>query len=286
MRSPLALLLVLACIAAALVAPSAASAYNPLSEGSFDSKALNDTIHYGVYLPPSYDSSPDKRYPVIYFLHGLTCNYICYRQIWWLGEAMEQSGREAIIIGAQGNRPGDEFQQWMNHGPGENWETATATELVNVVDSRYRTIASREGRAIVGASAGGYGAALIGFHRPGQYSVIQSWSGYFQPIDISGQNVIDLGTKSANLRASVPTFVPKLKKRAGGLWSRTYFDHYVGVDDDRFRTPNEKMHRQLARARMPHSAFRVYPGNHGVDLWVEHAPEWIALATKQLAPAQ
>jgi S-formylglutathione hydrolase FrmB len=285
MRVPLALLLVLACVGAALVAPSVASA-GAVTESSFDSKALNDTIHYGVYLPPSYDSSPNKRYPVIYFLHGLTCSYICYRQIWWLGDAMEQSGREAIVIGAQGNRPGDEFQQWMNHGPGENWETATATELVNVVDSRYRTIASREGRAIVGASAGGYGAALIGFHRPGQYSVIQSWSGYFQPIDISGQNVIDLGTKSANLRASVPTFVPKLKKRAGGLWSRTYFDHYVGVDDDRFRTPNEKMHRQLARARMPHSAFRVYPGNHGVDLWVEHAPEWIALATKQLAPAQ
>jgi len=100
MRFPLALLLVLACAGAALVAPSAASA--SLTEDSFSSKALNDTIHYGVYLPPSYDSSPGKRYPVIYFLHGLTCSYICYRQIWWLGDAMEKSGREAIIIGAAG----------------------------------------------------------------------------------------------------------------------------------------------------------------------------------------
>src|SRR4051812_195467 len=278
------LLLLMLVLAAAL--PSAALASGPFEEGSFQSKALADTIHYGVYLPPSYDDSPGKRYPVIYFLHGLTCSHICYRQIWWLGEAMEKSGRDAIIVGAQGNRPGEEYEQWMNHGPGENWETATATELVNEVDSHYRTIDSREGRAIVGASAGGYGAALIGFHHPEEYSVIQSWSGYFQPIDISGQEVIDLGTKSANTRANVSAFVPKLKRRDDGLWSRTHFDHYVGAGDDRFLSPNKKMHRALVKARMPHSTFRVYPGTHGVDLWVDHSFDWIALATKQLAPAR
>src|SRR4051794_5040581 len=283
MRRPFVLLLL---IASCLAFPAPASASSPFEEGSFQSKALADTIHYGVYLPPSYDSSPDKRYPVIYFLHGLTCSHICWQQIWWLGEAMEASGRDAIIVGAQGNRPGDEFAQWMNHGPGENWETATATELVREVDSNYRTIDSREGRAIVGASAGGYGAALIGFHHPDEYSVIQSWSGYFQPIDISGQDVIDLGTKSANTRANVSAFVPKLKRRADGLWSRTHFDHYVGAGDDRFLSPNQKMHRALVKARMPHSTFRVYPGTHGVDLWVDHSFDWIALATKQLAPAR
>ena len=280
-RSFFALLLMTVCLAFA--APASAS--SPFEEGSFDSKALNDTIHYGVYLPPSYDSSPNRRYPVIYFLHGLTCSHICYREIWWLGDAMEQSGREAIIVGAQGNRPGEEFEQWMNHGPGENWETATATELVREVDSHYRTIDSREGRAIVGASAGGYGAALIGFHHPDEYSVIQSWSGYFQPIDINGDEV-DLGTKLAQQRATVGTYVAKLKSRPDKLWSRTHFDHYVGAGDDHFLTPNQKMHRTLVKAHMPHSTFRVYPGSHGVDLWVAHAPDWIALATKQLAPAQ
>jgi S-formylglutathione hydrolase FrmB len=285
MRRPFALLVTAFCLVAALAVPSAASASGSLDEDSFQSKALNDTIHYGVYLPQSYSSSPHKRYPVIYFLHGLTCSHICYRQIWWLGDAMEQSGRDAIIIGAQGNREGEEYEQWMNHGPGENWETATATELVRAVDSRYRTIASREGRAIVGASAGGYGAALIGFHHPGEYSVIQSWSGYFRPMDTSGQRVIDLGTKSANERANVAAYVSKLKRRAK-LWSRTDFDLYVGADDDRFLTPNEKMHKQLVRDRMPHSTFRVYPGSHGTGLWMDHAANWIGLATKQLARAR
>jgi enterochelin esterase-like enzyme len=280
MRRLLLLLLVLAA-----VLPASAAASSPFEERSFQSQALADTVHYGVYLPPSYESSPDKRYPVIYFLHGLTCSHICWKEIWWLGDAMEQSGRDAIIVGAQGNRPGEEFEQWMNHGPGENWETATATELVQAVDSNYRTIASREGRAIIGASAGGYGAAMIGFRHPDEYSVIQSWSGYFQPIDINGDE-ISLGSKAADERATVGTYVTKLKRRTDGLWSRTHFDHYVGADDNHFLTPNQKMHRTLVKARMPHSTFRVYPGSHGVDLWVNHAPDWIALATKQLAPAR
>ena len=41
---------------------------------TFESKLLGKEIRYGLYLPPSYDSSPAKRYPVLYFLHGLNEN--------------------------------------------------------------------------------------------------------------------------------------------------------------------------------------------------------------------
>jgi S-formylglutathione hydrolase FrmB len=278
------LLLLLLVIAAAL--PATASASSPFREDSFSSQALGQDVNFGVYLPPSYDSSPGTRYPVIYFLHGLPCSDICWSQIWWLGEAMEQSGHEAIIVGAQGNRPGEDYSQWMNHGAGDNWETATATELVNAVDSRYRTIASRDGRAIVGASAGGYGAALIGFHHPGEYSVIQSWSGYFQPTDLSGVSVIDLGSRAANQRASIPSLLPKLRKKMGPLWRRTRFQHYVGAGDDRFLVPNEQLHSELKRVKLPGTTFRVYPGTHGVGLWEDHATEWIGMAASQLSPPQ
>src|SRR5436309_1404051 len=195
------LFLLLVVLAAAL--PSTAAASSPFHEGSFSSQALGQDVNYSVYLPPSYDQSPDMRYPVVYFLHGLPCSDICWSQIWWLGEAMEQSGHEAIIVGAQGNRSGEDYAQWMNHGPGDDWETATATELVREVDSHYRTIASRDGRAIVGASAGGYGATLIGFHHPAEYSVIQSWSGYVQPTDRPGFDVIDPVSRAANQRDSL-----------------------------------------------------------------------------------
>src|SRR5947207_14333212 len=38
---------------------------------SFPSKLLGRELRYGVYVPPSYNSSPAKKYPVLYFLHGL-----------------------------------------------------------------------------------------------------------------------------------------------------------------------------------------------------------------------
>src|SRR5260370_38969660 len=38
---------------------------------TFQSKMLGRELHYAVYLPPSYNASPAKKYPVLYFLHGL-----------------------------------------------------------------------------------------------------------------------------------------------------------------------------------------------------------------------
>src|SRR3954470_24250638 len=41
---------------------------------TFQSKLLGKEIRYALYLPPSYSSSPAKKYPVLYFLHGLNEN--------------------------------------------------------------------------------------------------------------------------------------------------------------------------------------------------------------------
>jgi enterochelin esterase-like enzyme len=285
MRPPFAELAV--TVAMLVAAPTALAAGSQLSESSYQSRALAGTVHYGVYLPPSYASSPRKRYPVIYFLHGLPAGNDTYSQISWLGEAMEKSGRDAIVIGVEGTRDGDEYPQYLDRGPGENWETASSTELVSVVDQRYRTLHSRFGRAIIGASAGGYGATMIGFHHPGLYSVIQSWSGYFRANDESGRKVIDLGSRSANERANMHALVPKLHAKLGKRrWKRTHFSFYVGAGDDRFRSENERLHHELAHVKLPGTKFRVYPGTHGVGLWLDHADAWIGLATKQLRRAR
>jgi S-formylglutathione hydrolase FrmB len=277
---------VVVAVAMLVAAPSAFGAGNPVSEGSFGSTALADTVHYGVYLPSSYAGSPGKRYPVIYFLHGLPAGNSTYNEIYWLGQAVQQSGRDAIVIGAEGTRDGDQYPQYLDRGPGENWETSIAGELVSVVDKRYRTLRSRYGRAIVGASAGGYGATSIGFHHPGEFSVIQSWSGYFRPNDLSGRNTIDLGSKKANERANVHALVPQLRHKLGKWWKRTHYSHYVGASDDRFRADNERLHRELSHVSLPGMKFRIYPGNHGVGLWEDHARDWIGLATKQLRRAR
>ena len=141
-------------------------------------------MHARVVLPPGYSDST-KRYPVIYFLHGLPANAAAYRGNDWLIDELERAG-PAILVIPQGARVGDRDPEYLNWGAGRNWETYVATEVPRYVDAHFRTIRSRSGRAIVGVSAGGYGAMILGLHHLAEFSVIESWSGYFHPTDPTG----------------------------------------------------------------------------------------------------
>jgi enterochelin esterase-like enzyme len=244
---------------------------------SFRSKALRGTDSYAVYLPPGYATS-GRRYPVVYFLHGLPASGSAYRAITPIARAVEASGHPAIVVGVQGARDGDGDAEWRDWGPGRNWETATAVELVSVIDHRYRTIASRAGRVIIGISAGGYGATLIADHHPAVYSVIQSWSGYFKATDPTGTAVLDLGSPAANQWADFSTQIPLLHKRFAPWWNSTYYSFYVGTDDTRFLDTNERIDDELHAYSVPHVFFRVYEGPHAWTLWQTHATDWVGRA--------
>src|SRR5579872_493998 len=207
----IALVLLVLAVAGATAAGAAPSVRGTIRFESFHSAALAGTMHYSVYLPPGYATS-GKRYPVIYFLHGLPAGGTTYQSIAQLAAAVEATGKPAIVIGAQGARAGDTDPEWRNWGAGRNWETATAKELVSVVDSRYRTIAARSGRLLVGISAGGYGATLIALHNPGIYSVVESWSGYFHATTPAGTETLDLGSAAANSRASAHTQLARVRR--------------------------------------------------------------------------
>jgi len=147
--------------------------------------AVDGTLHYSIALPPGYDTS-GERYPVIYVLHGLPSSDQAYKGITGYADSLASTGHPAIVVGAQGARPGDTDPEWHNWGPGRDWETATESELVALIDDHSRTIPERSARGIIGISAGGYGAALIAIHHPETYQVIESWSGYFVLTDPDG----------------------------------------------------------------------------------------------------
>jgi S-formylglutathione hydrolase FrmB len=250
--------------------------------GSFKSKALDGTDHFSIYLPRGYDSS-GKRYPVVYFLHGLPDQPDAYKSIGVVARAIELSGRQAIVVGAQGARKGESDPEWIDHGPGRNWETATAVELVRTIDARYRTLATRSARVLVGISAGGYGAMLIAAHHPTTYSVIESWSGYFHPTNPAGTAPLDLGSEEANDWADFHKLIPQLKTRFGDALARTWFGFYVGTDDSRFRRENEQIYKRMRAAHVPHVVFRLYRGGHSWSLWENHAVDWIGRALGEAA---
>jgi enterochelin esterase-like enzyme len=263
----------------ALAADTAAGAANTTSiAASFRSQALNGPLHFVVHLPASY-ATGSSRYPVVYFLHGLPANPTTFLHLNWVSDALAQTGRDAILVTPQGTQVADGDPEYQDWGTGENWQTVLARELPGWIDARYRTVANRRGRAIVGYSAGGYGASIIGLHHPETFSTIQAWSGYFQPTDPTGRMPLSLGSAEKDAAENVEELVPTLGKQFARY--PTQFAFYVGASDPTFVPANTSLQRKLTAAGVEHM-FRLYPGGHTTALWQSRAPAWLALAVDSL----
>jgi S-formylglutathione hydrolase FrmB len=239
------------------------------------SVALGGHVHALVVLPAGYATSR-RRYPVVYFLHGLPAGPAAYRGSGWLTQLVSTAG-PFILVEPQGARDGDSDPEYLDWGDGRNWSTYVTRELPDYVDTHFRTIRSRAGRAIVGLSAGGYGAAMLGLNHLGEFSAIESWSGYFHATDPSGKSAI-AAPGSANVHGLVAALVADEQRRS------TFIGFYVGEADPTFVSENEQFDRELTAAGVRHT-FAVYAGGHETKLWSSHAFAWMRLAVAHLAPA-
>src|SRR5687767_7242777 len=156
----------------------------------FQSKLLGKEIRYGLYLPPSYNSSPAKKYPVLYFLHGLNEN----EQRWssrgqtdiMLDRMISEKkiGEFIVVV------PFGAISFYTNTRDGsEKWEDMIVTEFIPAMESTYRVNATRSTRGISGISMGGYGALKIAMKHPDLFGSVSAHSAVLIP-DISAvQNV-------------------------------------------------------------------------------------------------
>jgi S-formylglutathione hydrolase FrmB len=262
-------------LSALVLAAGATAAYLSAErevDRSIDSVALGGAVHARVVLPPGYDSST-RRYPVVYFLHGLPATSTSYQGNDWLIDALEQAGR-AILVMPQGARDTDTDPEYLDWGRNRKWATYVSTELPRYVDTHFRTIRTRTARAIIGISAGGYGAMMLGLNHLGMFSVIESWSGYFHPTDPTGTRALDRGG-TAVVHSLIPELQRELPQRP------TFIGFYVGNGDNRFKAENQQLDSELRSARILHT-FDVYPGAHMTSLWQRHARTWLGLALNRL----
>ena len=283
-RAAWALLLVV-LVAAGAVAKAALEPGRPSGPttqlASFQSKAVRGRVHLVVLLPAGYVGS-DLRYPVVYCLHGLPASSRAYRSVGFLQHALAGLRRQAILVAPQGARDHDTDPEYLDWGPGRNWERAVSQELPAYVDAHFRTIPDRRARALVGLSAGGYGAVALAFHHLESFGVVESWSGYFHPTNPSGTKTLDLGSARRNRRANLRNAVVGL--RQAFRVHPTFFGFYVGRGNARFRAENLALHHELMSAGIPHVS-EVYLGAHGKRVWSAHAHAWLGLALAHLTPA-
>ena len=137
-------------------------------DASLKSEALATSLPYRVFLPPGYFAAEerDRRWPVLYLLHGMSGRWDEWHIILELERMLNQvvtsdPSTQLIVVLPQGG-----LGYWVDQRGGARWATSVAKDLVGHVDLTYRTLAQREARAIGGISAGGHGAVQISLNFP------------------------------------------------------------------------------------------------------------------------
>jgi enterochelin esterase-like enzyme len=234
-----------------------------------------------VYLPPGYVANPRERYPVFYLLHGFPGRPGAFFQTVRLGVVEDvllarHAARPMILAAPFGSTGTFTDKEWTNGiDAHEGWETFVARDLVRAIDAHYRTVRSGSARILGGLSEGGYGAINIGLHHPGEFKVLESWSGYERAADIGSI----FGHRPALLRQNSP--LDELPRAAPALRAaHTYVWFYSGLADH-FLGQNRSFSAALARDRVTHR-FRVLRGGHDWALWRGNAALALLAASNHL----
>ena len=148
----------------------------PSLEGNLEGNA---TVREAmVVLPPSYKTSPNKRYPVVYYLHGFAIDGRNFYNFMKVPEAVAKNaaeGNEFIVVipDTLTKMGGSMYSSSVTTG---DFRKFIAKDLVDYIDKNYRTIATREGRGLAGHSMGGYGTWVIGMSYPEVFDSIWAQS--------------------------------------------------------------------------------------------------------------
>ena len=262
---------------------------------SLPSKVLARAVPYCVLLPPSYDTDKEKRYPVLFFFHGLGDDEQMFLHSGGINLVEDlwedhQLGEFLIVT------PAGWTTFYINSRDGRHrYEDFFLQEFMPGIEKRYRTETDRANRGIGGVSMGGYGALHIAFQHPDLFAAVAVnsaalleklpkvggldseifpqlrvlSSAFGSPLDAAFWNKNDPVTlaKTANL---------------SGL--KIYFD--CGYQDDYdFELGAMALDKVLKTRQIPHK-FELYQGGHGWTYFAAHLPGSLEFESKAfgLAP--
>ena len=224
------------------------------------SEKMDKDVPVTVITPDGYGDK--EAYPVIYLLHGYSDNYTSWSKDGVVGGLSDQYG--IIFVMPDGGYDSWYFDSVIT--PEYQYETFVSSELVSYVDSHYKTIADRKGRAIAGLSMGGHGALYLGIRHQDVYGSMGSMSG--------GVDIRPFPTRW------------NIAKRLGSIeeYPQNWEDNTVinmthllepgamniiidcGTEDFFFEV-NCSLHEKLLDAKIPHE-FYTRPGKHNWKYWL------------------
>jgi S-formylglutathione hydrolase FrmB len=264
---------------AALVAAILCCCTPALAAGRAQCSAINSAlmhrpVRYCALLPPTYDTDRARRYPVLYFLHGLRENEQTFVMGggWSLLEQLQRDGTagEFIVVTPDGD---DSF--FVNSADGKRpYEDFFIRELIPNIDRRFRTRTTRSERGISGLSMGGYGALHLAFAHPQLFGSVSAHMAALMvtlPREYASIPALAVAFGSpvnmAVFNADNPLTLARTRNLAG---LKIYFD--CGRQDDYgFDAGAIALDRILTSRHIAHD-FHLYPGAHDWSYVAAHLP--------------
>ncbi len=244
---------------------------------TMSSKILDTERSYSIYLPKSYSTDTERKYPVLYLLHGL---YGSNKDWVERGHVKDVANRlinaeeavEMIIV-----MP-DAGTDWYGYFNMDGWtyEDYFFMELIPHIEKTYRTIPDKKHRAIAGLSMGGGGSVVYAQKHSDMFSSVYAMSAWLG-IDSGGgiQNADEKG-KELN-RTVLENHAVKFVANADAETQEELKDirWFIDCGDDDFLLPiNLDFYRAMQEAKIP-SELRVRDGGHDWEYW--HSALYLAL---------
>jgi S-formylglutathione hydrolase FrmB len=254
------------------------------------SRILDGPVPFCALLPPSYDQGQSRRYPVLYYLHGLGDNeqmllrsggWSVIQDLWERGEL-----GEFLIVTPRG---GATF--YLNSRDGQyRYEDFLLQEFLPFIEGRYRIRATGTSRGIAGISMGGYGALRLAFRKPDLFAAVATHSAAL----VAALPALETG---GNARGALGLFAdvfgapvnrefwdrnnPLAIARTAALGGmKIYFD--CGSQDDYgFDAGAQALHNLLVSRRVTHE-YHLYPGGHNALYFAQHLPASLVFASRAL----
>jgi enterochelin esterase-like enzyme len=230
------------------------------------SPIIGESFPYRVYLPPDYLRSPQRRYPVLYMLHGAGGNYTEWTDSFLPEQADRMMTADEIpplIIVMPDDGGQTYWANWSEGGP--RWGDYVSEDIVATVDQRYRTLPYASSRAIGGLSMGGLGALNLAFQHPEVFGVVgaHSPSVRLEPDPalwfLTGQTFWD----------NNPIWLAQHRADLDSL--KIWLD--AGTDD--IWLPNIEAVQQTLVEQGLHPEWHVFQGDHEAEYWIEHVPDYL-----------
>lgn len=245
------------------------------------SKLMGREMPYRILLPAPIQHD-NRRFPVIYLLHGLTGHFNNWTDKTKLAEYASE--KNVIIVTPEGE------DGWYTDGATngrDKYESYIIKELIPEIDKKFRTIADRKNRAIAGLSMGGYGALKFGMKYPEMFSLAGSFSGALGAATfpstgpnsglMKSLNIIfgpmDSDTRKAN---DIFKMVREITSEKTKALPFLYID--CGTEDFLFQN-NRDFIDLLVEKQVPHE-FRQLPGGHDWKYWDKQVQEFLRVADR------